>query len=100
MLRRRIAEAPFTEQRATASARRDAVKRRGGIVMDAKRIAEATVLRQTEERLQRVGLVVDRAALSAPNRRALMTLQRLTADEAERPAPARPPLGFAYPPAR
>ena len=65
--------------------------------MDAERIAEAAVLWQIRARMARVGLVVDSSALSASNRRALTALERLAADEATRPAPIRPPLGFAYP---
>jgi hypothetical protein len=68
--------------------------------MDAKLIAEAVVLLHTEERMQRVGLIVDRAALSAQNRRAMTALQCLAAKEARRPAPARESIGFAYPNAR
>ncbi|HEU5434249.1 MAG TPA: hypothetical protein VFU81_21435 [Thermomicrobiales bacterium] len=68
--------------------------------MDAKLIAEAVVLLQTEERMQRVGLIVDRTALSAQNRRAMTTLQCLVAKEARRPEPVREPIGFAYPNAR
>ena len=68
--------------------------------MDAKLIAEAVMMLQTEERMQRVGLIVDRAALSAQNRRAMATLQWLVANESRRPAPVREPIGFAYPNAR
>ncbi|HEX5500111.1 MAG TPA: hypothetical protein VFX03_12825 [Thermomicrobiales bacterium] len=65
--------------------------------MNAKLIAEAVVLLHTEERMQRVGLVVDRTALSAQNRRAMAVLQCLASHEARRPAPVREPIGFAYP---
>ncbi|HEU0116077.1 MAG TPA: hypothetical protein VFQ80_15430 [Thermomicrobiales bacterium] len=68
--------------------------------MDAQLIAEAVVLLHTEERMQRLGLIVDRAALSAQNRRARTALQCLAAHEARRPAPVRAPIGFAYPLAR
>jgi hypothetical protein len=68
--------------------------------MNAKLIAEAVVLLQTEERMQRAGLVVDRAALSAQNRRAMTVLQCLAAHEARRQAAVREPIGFAYPNAR
>jgi hypothetical protein len=71
-----------------------------GTEMDAKLIAEAVVLQQTEARLQRVGLLIDRTALSAQNRRALAALHCLVAHEAGRPAPAREPIGFAYSNAR
>ena len=68
--------------------------------MNAKLIAEAVVMLHTEERMQRVGLIVDRSALSAQNRRAMATLQLLAAHEARRTAPVREPIGFAYPNAR
>jgi hypothetical protein len=47
--------------------------------------------------MARVGLIVDPAALSASNRRALTALHCLAARDANQPAPVRPPLGFAYP---
>ena len=68
--------------------------------MDAKLVAEAETLRRTTERLERVGLIVDVAALSRQQRRAAFALQRLLVDGAEEPEPQRPPIGFAYPNAR
>lgn len=65
--------------------------------MDANRIAAAAALWQTKERMARAGLIVDPAALSASNRRALTALHCLAAHDALRPASGRPPLGFAYP---
>ena len=64
--------------------------------MDANQIAAAAVLWQTKARMARVGLIVDPAALSAANRRALTALHCLAAHDANQPAPVRPPLGFAY----
>lgn len=68
--------------------------------MDAKLVAEAETLRRTAERLERVGLIVDRAALSPAHRRAVFVLQRLVVEEPERLEPKRAPIGFAYPNAR
>jgi hypothetical protein len=69
-------------------------------MMNAKLIAEIESLRRTAQRLERAGLVVDRAALSAETRRALFALQCLAADCIEEPEPRRAPIGFAYPNAR
>jgi hypothetical protein len=68
--------------------------------MDAKIISEAEVLYRTAVRLERIGLVVDRAALSPAGRRAAFALQCLTAACPEPPEPKRPPIGFAYPNSR
>lgn len=68
--------------------------------MNSKLIAEAETLYETATRLQRVGLIVDRAALSPERRRAAFVLQCLAACEAEQPEPKRGPIGFAYPNAR
>ena len=70
--------------------------------MDAKQVAAAESLYRTATRLQRIGLIVDRNALSPAHRRAAFALQCLTAscpseDESE---PQRAPIGFAYPNAR
>jgi hypothetical protein len=70
--------------------------------MDAKHVAAAQSLYRTATRLQRVGLIIDRTALSPAQRRAAFALQCLTAncpeeDEAE---PERTPISFAYPNAR
>jgi hypothetical protein len=65
--------------------------------MDAKQIVEAMELHQTEARLERLGLIVDRSALSAQHRRALTALACLFATDAQRTAPVREPIGFAYP---
>ena len=63
-------------------------------------LAEAAeMLSQTATRLQRVGLVVDRNALSPAHRRAAFVLQCRAARGPEA-APPRPSMGFAYPPAR
>jgi hypothetical protein len=70
--------------------------------MDAKQVAAAESLYHTATRLQRIGLIVDRTALSPAQRRAAFALQCLTANcpEAEEPEPRRAPIGFAYPNAR
>ena len=65
--------------------------------MDAKLAAEAEMLYQTATRLQRVGLVVDRRALSPAQRRAAFALQCLAARCPDQDEPQRAPIGFAYP---
>ena len=70
--------------------------------MDAKQVAAAESLFRTATRLQRIGLIVDRTALSPAQRRAAFALQCLTAScpEEEESEPKRGPIGFAYPNAR
>ena len=70
--------------------------------MDAKQVAAAESLFRTAIRLQRIGLIVDRTALSPAQRRAAFALQCLTAScpEEEESEPKRAPIGFAYPNAR
>ena len=70
--------------------------------MDAKQVAAAESLYRTATRLQRVGLIVDRKALSPAHRRAAFALQCLTASGPadEESEPERAPIGFAYPTAR
>lgn len=68
--------------------------------MDTQLIAHAEHLRQTAERLARVGLVFDRACLSPEQRRVIFALQRVATDAAPQPEPKRPPIGFDYPNAR
>ena len=70
--------------------------------MDAKQVAAAESLYRTATRLQRVGLIVDRNALSPAHRRAAFALQCLTAScqAEEESEPRRVPIGFAYPNAR
>ena len=69
--------------------------------MDAKQVAAAESLYRTATRLQRVGLIIDRNALSPAHRRAAFALQCLTAScPEEESAPQRAPIGFAYPNAR
>ena len=68
--------------------------------MDANLLAQAETLRQTVERLTRVGLIVDRACLSAEQRRAVFALQRIATADAQQPEPRRTSIGFAYPNAR
>ena len=61
-------------------------------------LAEAAeTLYQTATRLQRVGLVVDRCALSPVHRRAAFMLQCRAASSFEKEDPKRAPIGFAYP---
>jgi hypothetical protein len=71
-------------------------------MMDAKQVAAAESLYRTATRLQRVGLIVDRTALSPAHRRAAFALQCLTANcpEGEESEPRRPSIGFTYPNAR
>jgi hypothetical protein len=71
-------------------------------MMDTKQVAAAESLYRTATRLQRIGLIVDRTALSPAQRRAAFALQCLTANcpEEEESEPQRPPIGFAYPNAR
>jgi hypothetical protein len=68
--------------------------------MTANLAAEAETLYRTATRLQRVGLVVDRRALSPAQRRAAFLLQCLAASCPERDEPQRAPIGFVYPNAR
>jgi hypothetical protein len=70
--------------------------------MDAKQVAAAESLYRTATRLQRVGLIVDRKALSPAHRRAAFALQCLTANSPadEESEPERALIGFAYPNAR
>ena len=63
------------------------------------RLAEIEMLRQTAARLERVGLIVDRASLSPAHRRALFALQCHVVGRDE-PEPRRSLIGFAYPNAR
>jgi hypothetical protein len=71
-------------------------------MMDAKQVAAAESLYRTATRLQRIGLIVDRTALSPEQRRAAFALQCLTANcpADEESEPQRAPIGFAYPNAR
>ena len=70
-------------------------------MMDAKQVAAAESLYRTATRLQRVGLIIDRTALSPAQRRAAFALQCLTANcPEEESEPKRAPIGFAYPNAR
>jgi hypothetical protein len=68
--------------------------------MNATLAAEAETLYRTATRLQRVGLVVDRTALSPAQRRAAFAWQCLAANCSEQDESRRAPIGFAYPNAR
>jgi hypothetical protein len=68
--------------------------------MDTNLVAQAETLRQTAERLARVGLVFDRACISPEQRRVIFALQRVVTDSTPQPEPKRAPIGFAYPNAR
>jgi hypothetical protein len=69
--------------------------------MNAKLAAEAETLYRTATRLQRVGLVVDRRALSPAQRRAAFLLQCLAVKSPDQDEPQRAPMiGFAYPTAQ
>jgi hypothetical protein len=66
------------------------------MTMNAKLADEIETLRRTAQRLERAGLVVDRATLSREHRRALFALQCLVCDQPE-PEAGRARIGFAYP---
>jgi hypothetical protein len=68
--------------------------------MNAKLTAEAETLYQTATRLQRVGLIVDRRALSPAQRRAAFALQCRAAKSPDQQELQRARIGFAYPNAR
>ena len=68
--------------------------------MNAKLAADAETLYQTATRLQRVGLVVDRRALSPAHRRAAFALQCRAARCPDKDEPRPVSIGFAYPNAR
>ncbi len=68
--------------------------------MNAKLIAESEALRRTAERLERVGLIVDRATLSRAHRRAYFALQCYAVEGAEHSDEKRPMIGFDYPNAK
>jgi hypothetical protein len=68
--------------------------------MDTNLVAQAETLRQTAERLARVGLVFDRACISPEQRRIIFALQRVVTDSTPQLEPKRAPIGFAYPNAR
>jgi hypothetical protein len=63
-------------------------------------LADIDTLRQTAARLERAGLIVDRASLSRAHRRALFALQCRVVDDGEAPEPRSSLIGFAYPNAR
>lgn len=69
-------------------------------IMNARLLADSIALRQTALRMQRAGLIVDRAALSPEHRRAFFALQCRDADFADQRDSPRPKIGFAYPNAR
>ncbi|MCC6313339.1 MAG: hypothetical protein IT337_04960 [Thermomicrobiales bacterium] len=68
--------------------------------MDAKLRADIESLRRTEARMQRIGLIVDPAALSPANRRASYALRRAGSADPGLAAPVRGRIGFSYPNAR
>ena len=65
--------------------------------MDATLIAETEDLLRTAERMQRVGLVVDRSVFSHARRRVFFALQCQLAQEPDSTDCGRPLIGFAYP---
>jgi hypothetical protein len=65
--------------------------------MDATLIAETEDLLRTAERLQRVGLVVDRSVFSRARRRAFFALQCQAAQEPDPTERDQSLIGFAYP---
>jgi hypothetical protein len=68
--------------------------------MDTTQVAEAEQVLRTAQRLERVGLILDRTALSPAQRRAIFALQCLGTPRADHPEPRRAPIGFPYPNAR
>jgi hypothetical protein len=68
--------------------------------MNATLTIDTETLRQTAQRLERAGLVIDRAALSPAHRRALFAWQCRVAATLTQPEQSRAPIGFAYPNAR
>ena len=68
--------------------------------MNAQLISEAEALYRAAIRLERIGLIVDRASLSPERRRAAFALQCLTAACPDSSEPRRPQIGFAYPNSR
>ena len=68
--------------------------------MDANLVAHAETLRQTAERLARVGLIFDRACITPEQRRIIFALQRVVSESAPQPEPKRALIGFGYPNAR
>ena len=68
--------------------------------MNANLVADAEALYRTAVRLERIGLVVDRAALSPAQRRAAFALQCLSATCPQQPETKRAPIGFSYPNAK
>jgi hypothetical protein len=68
--------------------------------MNARLVAESEALRRTAERLEKVGLIVDRAALSRAHRRAYFALQCSVFAEDDQGSYQRPKIGFSYPNAR
>jgi hypothetical protein len=69
-------------------------------MMNTQLTASAEALRQTAERLARVGLIIDRECLSPEQRRAAFAWQCVVASLPESPSAKREPIGFAYPNAR
>jgi hypothetical protein len=68
--------------------------------MDTKLIADIDALRRTAERLERAGLIVDRACLSPELRRAFFAMQCAVGDGTYQTDEKREPIGFKYPNAR
>ena len=68
--------------------------------MDAQLVARAADLRQTAERMARVGLVIERGCLSPEQRRAAFALQCALALPQRQEISNRGQIGFAYPNAR
>ena len=65
--------------------------------MDAKQVAAAESLYRTATRLQCVGLIVDRKALSPAHRRAAFALQCRAVKSPEKDEAKSARIGFAYP---
>jgi hypothetical protein len=69
-------------------------------IMNARLVVQAEVLRQTAERMARVGLVIERRCLSPEQRRAAFVLQCALALPDDRAPAVRGKIGFDYPNAR
>ena len=68
--------------------------------MDATLAADAASISQTATRLQRIGLIVDRRALSPPTAAPPSRCSASSARGPNKDEPKHVPIGFAYPNAR
>ena len=68
--------------------------------MNARLVAESEALRRTAERLEKVGLIVDRTTLSRAHPPAYFALQCSVIEDDDQTTIQRPKIGFSYPNAR